>query len=75
MAMTKREEMPSDAAVKAAEFVRRLRLNVDRLDAGIEGGVDFHLVQRAIWDAVVASGREVDQMVLATLRADLAASR
>ncbi len=65
----------SGSATKAAEFVRRLRLNVDRVDAGLVGEDEFHRVQRVIWDAVAAEGCEVELLVSEALRADLAVSR
>ena len=80
MARTKYFERPDDDEVaddpaKATEFVRQLRLNVDRVDAGLVSEDEFTRANDAIWDAVVAAGREVDGLVLAAMRNEQVAAR
>lgn len=64
-----------DAATTAADLVKRIRLNVDRVDAGLQTWDEFTAANGALWDEVVAAGHEVDALVLAALRADLAVAR
>lgn len=70
-----REVARPDTATRAAEFVAQICRNVERVDARLQNRDEFHARQSSIWDAVAAAGREVDGLVLAASRADLAVAR